>query len=221
MRGGTCANILEKLLDNPTLFLLVLMIGQQSQSVTRVIYGRTLTWDDADDKKMKTFNMENLGTKWRERRGRIWKKAGCDAFQGVDHNLSLRPQRLDERDWDMYYRYMLKTEPLLACARNKANRANQNIYHTKGSRPFNVEHEVWKKRRGGKLVELNSLLDAMRKNPDGLLTLPQKRLLILLEASRLILPLTRGQAKMMLCRGRIEHAIRRKNQDEYVILDLG
>ncbi|CAN1818709.1 hypothetical protein LINPERHAP1_LOCUS28472, partial [Linum perenne] len=50
MRGGTCANILAKLLDNPTLFLLVLMIGQQSQSVTRVIYGRTFTWDDADDK---------------------------------------------------------------------------------------------------------------------------------------------------------------------------
>ncbi|CAN1761661.1 hypothetical protein LINPERHAP1_LOCUS7977, partial [Linum perenne] len=61
MRGGTCANILAKLLDNPTLFLLVLMIGQQSQSVTRVIYGRTFTWDDADDKKMETFIMENLG----------------------------------------------------------------------------------------------------------------------------------------------------------------
>ncbi|CAN1132777.1 hypothetical protein LINPERPRIM_LOCUS30273, partial [Linum perenne] len=39
MRGGTCTNILAKLLDYPTLFLLVLMIGQQSQSVTRVIYG--------------------------------------------------------------------------------------------------------------------------------------------------------------------------------------
>ncbi|CAN1291114.1 hypothetical protein LINPERPRIM_LOCUS21000, partial [Linum perenne] len=57
------------------------MIGQQSQSVTRVIYGRTFTWDDADDKKMETFIMENLGAKWRERRGRIWKKAGCDASQ--------------------------------------------------------------------------------------------------------------------------------------------
>ncbi|CAN1141717.1 hypothetical protein LINPERPRIM_LOCUS25645, partial [Linum perenne] len=79
---------------------------------------------------METFIMENLGVKWRERRGRIWKKAGCDASQGVDHNLSLRPQGLDERDWDMFCRYKLKTETLLACARNKANRANQNIYHT-------------------------------------------------------------------------------------------
>ncbi|CAN1170257.1 hypothetical protein LINPERPRIM_LOCUS297, partial [Linum perenne] len=48
----------------------------------------------------------------------------------------------------MFCRYRLKTETLVACARNKANRAKQNIYHTKGSRPFNVEREVMEREKG-------------------------------------------------------------------------
>ncbi|CAN1120939.1 hypothetical protein LINPERPRIM_LOCUS1015, partial [Linum perenne] len=66
---------------------------------------RKFTWDDDDNDQIERFVLENLGVKWRERRGRIWKKAGCDASQGLDFNLQRRPEGINERDWDMFCRY--------------------------------------------------------------------------------------------------------------------
>ncbi|CAN1835334.1 hypothetical protein LINPERHAP1_LOCUS34392, partial [Linum perenne] len=43
--------------------------------VCLVVTRRNFTWDDDDDAKIEEFVMRNLGVKWRERRGRLWKHA--------------------------------------------------------------------------------------------------------------------------------------------------
>ncbi|CAN1844782.1 hypothetical protein LINPERHAP1_LOCUS37587 [Linum perenne] len=65
----------------------------------------------------------------------------------------------------MFCRYRLKTETLLACARNKANRANQTIYHMKGSRPFNVEREVMEKEEGREVSRTELFIRCYEKEP--------------------------------------------------------
>ncbi|CAN1841828.1 hypothetical protein LINPERHAP1_LOCUS36634, partial [Linum perenne] len=112
------------------------MIGTNYRNVTiwSNFVRRKFTWDDDDNDQIERFVLENLGVKWRERRGRIWKKAGWDASQGLDFNLPGRPEGINERDWDMFCRYRTSKEYLDASARNAKNRAKQDIYHTKGSR---------------------------------------------------------------------------------------
>ncbi|CAN1132953.1 hypothetical protein LINPERPRIM_LOCUS30385 [Linum perenne] len=79
---------------------------------------------------METFIMENMGAKWRERRGRILKNTGCDASQGLDHSLSLRPHGRDERDWDMFCRYSKHVQGTKITEQNKTSIIRRDQGHS-------------------------------------------------------------------------------------------
>ncbi|CAN1334295.1 hypothetical protein LINPERPRIM_LOCUS36352, partial [Linum perenne] len=65
----------------------------------------------------------------------------------------------------MFCRYSLRQSTLDSCAMNAANRANQDIYHTKESRPFNVEREIMEEEKGKEVSRTELFIRCYEKEP--------------------------------------------------------
>ncbi|CAN1122163.1 hypothetical protein LINPERHAP2_LOCUS1215 [Linum perenne] len=99
---------------------------------------------------MKRYVLWDVGKNWREHRGRVWRAHRGWVWSGVfgddshnqDYLIEHKPnENYDDRDWERFVKYKMGTKGQKRSTTNKANRAVHKIYHTHGSKPFNITQE--------------------------------------------------------------------------------
>ncbi|CAN1124860.1 hypothetical protein LINPERHAP2_LOCUS2584, partial [Linum perenne] len=78
----------------------------------------------------------------REHRGRVWSGVFGEGLHYQDYLIEHKPnENYDDRDWERFVKYRMGTKGQKRFATNKANKVVQKIYHTHGSKPFNIIQE--------------------------------------------------------------------------------
>ncbi|CAN1133213.1 hypothetical protein LINPERHAP2_LOCUS7520 [Linum perenne] len=100
------------------------------------------TWVPKDEHDMKRYVLQDVGKKWREHRGRVWSGVFGEGQHDQDYLIEHKPnENYDDKDWERFMKYRMGTKGQKRSATNKANIAVQKIYHTHGSKPFNITQE--------------------------------------------------------------------------------